>query len=1027
MKKIMSLFALAILIASFSSANDTTPLPAREGQGGEPAVVTGESHRFNDVSFLPIPALSAFGGQGVSGAFAGQTAGRILIAGGCNFPGIPAADGGQKAFYTDIYVLDIASASASAFGSAASASASGASPSASASASVCGASPSASASASGSAPSASASASACGASASASAAGSVPGGFSAGAALSSPGAAWQRVGSLPCALAYGASVTTPEGVVCLGGTADGQKSEDFAVLLSFTKAGQLQSQDLPPLPVALDNFAAAYGDGFIYIAGGQHNGIINRQAFRLKWPLPAAWFEAQTGAAWEELPEMPGPARVQPCAVVQKGALGSNFYLLGGFDPRYCKAVANGVYYDTRKREWLPTSLMAKPQHLPCSNESEALPQTMGQEASLDVLALVGASAIPSGAAHILCFGGVNKAIFETALQRNALLADTATAADRLQALREEAHTYMTQQPAWYRFRRSILVYHTVTDSWAELFDSPLIARAGAAVVPVPSGTGSSSLSAIVVGGEEKPGVRSSDVTRVDISYTAHFGWLNWTVLILYLLGMVYLGYYFMRRASNSSDDFFKGGGRIPWWAAGISIFATMLSAITYMSIPAKAYATDWTYYPMQICILLVSFPVIRYYLPFFRRLNVTTAYEYLERRFNSATRLMASILFIVFMVARTALVLFLPSLAMTAVTGINIYICIALMALITILYCTMGGVEAVVWGDVIQGIILVGGAILAAVYLIVNTGENGASDFWQIATDHDKFRLFLFDAENPFDFVNATWWVVILGGLANNLISYTSDQTVIQRYLTTSDEKSAARGILTNGLMSVVVTIAFFTIGTGLYTFFKTHPAELDITMAKGDAIFPFFMMSQLPAGLAGLLIAAVFAATMSTIASNINSISTAFTVDLWSKWKKAAKSVSGASSAGDTSVRTARIAGICAGLIGMAIAWLMATVDIQSLLDYFNTILGLLSGAIGGLFMMGIFFPRIGSRAAMIGFLCGTATVLYMNFCTQANFLLFGFVSMLVSVLVALILSIFMPQREEQKGLTWKTLPKE
>ena len=444
----------------------------------------------------------------------------------------------------------------------------------------------------------------------------------------------------------------------------------------------------------------------------------------------------------------------------------------------------------------------------------------------------------------------------------------------------------MTQDPAWYQFRRSILVYHTVTDSWAEVFDSPLIARAGAAVVPV--GVSPEAVVpplALVIGGEEKPGVRSADATRVDITYTAHFGWLNWVVLILYLLGMVYLGYYFMKRAGNSGDDFFKGGGRIPWWAAGISIFATMLSAITYMSIPAKAYATDWTYYPMQICILLVSFPVIKYYLPFFRRLNVTTAYEYLERRFNSATRLMASILFIVFMVARTALVLFLPSLAMTAVTGINIYICIALMALITILYCTMGGVEAVVWGDVIQGIILVGGAILAAVYLIVNTGDNGASDFWQIATDHDKFRLFLFDAENPFDFVNATWWVVILGGLANNLISYTSDQTVIQRYLTTSDEKSAARGILTNGLMSVVVTIAFFTIGTGLYTFFKTHPAELDITMAKGDAIFPFFMMSQLPAGLAGLLIAAVFAATMSTIASNINSISTAFTVDLWGK----------------------------------------------------------------------------------------------------------------------------------------------
>ena len=969
MKKIISLFAFAILLTSFSSAQDTAP-----------------SHRFNTATFTSLIPLSCNGGQGVSGAFAGVVKAPyiggnhdfIIVAGGCNFPDTAAADGGKKVFYSDIYCIkaDKVAWYDGVTGKV-----------------------------------------------------NVPDDFPPEQAV------WDHDGSLPLPLAYGASVTTPQGLVCLGGTSDGQKSENFAALITLGTSFEKIITDLPPLPTALDNFAAAYGDGFIYVAGGQHNGIPNRKAYRLKWPLPSSWFDAQTGAAWEQLPDMPGPVRVQPAAAVQKGALASNFYLLGGFDPRYGKAVANGVYYDTRKGEWFATSLMqTRPAPLSSpEGDTDALPSVNNTiEAPSGAvggaaLSLVGASAIPSGAAHILCFGGVNKDIFEAALARNILIADTATTADQLAALREEAHAYMTQDPAWYKFRRSILVYHTVTDSWAEVFDSPLIARAGAAVVPVPSsalgsvGGGSSAVAALVIGGEEKPGVRSSDVTRVDIGYTAHFGWLNWTVLILYLLGMVYLGYYFMKRASNSSDDFFKGGGRIPWWAAGISIFATMLSAITYMSIPAKAYATDWTYYPMQICILLVSFPVIRYYLPFFRRLNVTTAYEYLERRFNSATRLMASILFIVFMVARTALVLFLPSLAMTAVTGINIYICIALMALITILYCTMGGVEAVVWGDVIQGIILVGGAILAAVYLIVNTGDNGASDFWHIATDNDKFRLFLFDPEHPFDFVNATWWVVILGGLANNLISYTSDQTVIQRYLTTSDEKSAARGILTNGLMSVVVTIAFFTIGTGLYTFFKTHPAELDITMAKGDAIFPFFMMSQLPAGLAGLLIAAVFAATMSTIASNINSISTAFTVDLWSKAHRQQAQPKGGE------VKVARIAGICAGMLGMAIAWLMATVDIQSLLDYFNTILGLLSGAIGGLFLMGIFFPRIGSKAAIIGFICGTATVLYMNFYTNANFLLFGFVSMLVSVLVALLLSIFMPQTEEQKGLTWKTLQKE
>ncbi len=697
-------------------------------------------------------------------------------------------------------------------------------------------------------------------------------------------------------------------------------------------------KNLPSLPVGIDNATAATDGKDIYLVGGQTNGKPQMSVYHIN---------VQSAAEWEPIATLPGQARLQPCAVVQSNGLDMGLYVFGGYDPETGKVADDVQVLNLKTMLWTSRS---------------------------NSQATVGMTAVKSGYSHVLFFGGVNKTIFEKAVRG------------------EYGADYLTHPAPWYQFNPDILVYHTITDSWYAIPGNSLLARAGAGLIEKDG-------SYILADGESKPGIRATEVMKVQFTHEVSFGWLNWLVLIIYLVSMLGLGVYFMRRASNSTEDFFKGGGRIPWWAAGISIFATMLSAITYMAIPAKAYATDWTYYPMQICILIVSFPVIKYYLPFFRRLNVTTAYEYLEVRFNAATRTMASVLFIVFMVARTALVLFLPSLAMTAVTGIDIYICIALMALITIVYCTMGGVEAVVWGDVIQGIILVGGAIFAAIYLIMNTGENGASDFWQIATDNDKLRVFLFDAEHPFDYVNATWWVVILGGLANNLISYTSDQTVIQRYLTTSDEKSAARGILTNGIMSVIVTIAFFTIGTGLYTFFKTHPAELDFTMAKGDAIFPFFMMSQMPQGVAGLLIAAIFAATMSTIASNINSVSTAFTVDLWSKIKGDGKAVS---------VKTARIAGIIAGMLGMAIAWLMATVDIQSLLDYFNTILGLLSGAIGGLFLMGIFFPRIGSRAAITGFICGTATVMYMNFFTQANFLLFGFVSMLVSVVVGWLLSL-------------------
>ncbi len=485
------------------------------------------------------------------------------------------------------------------------------------------------------------------------------------------------------------------------------------------------------------------------------------------------------------------------------------------------------------------------------------------------------------------------------------------------------------------------------------------------------------------------------------------FGALNWAVLVAYLVAMVLLGYYFMRRGGDA-DDFFKGGGRIPWWAAGISIYATMLSAITYMAYPAKAYATDWTYYPMLVTILLVSFPVMKYYLPFFRRLNVTSAYEYLERRFNAVTRLMASALFIVFMVARMALVLYLPSLALTAVTGIDLYICIVLMALVTILYCTMGGVEAVVWGDVVQGFILVGGALFAVGYLIWGT-EGGFEGFWHIGQEADKFRLFTWS----FDYRSATFWVILLGGMANNLISYTSDQTVIQRYLTTRDEAAARRSILLNGVMSVVVSVAFFAIGTGLYTFYKTHPAELDFTMAKADTIFPFFMMSQLPAGVAGLLIAAIFAATMSTISSNINSVATAFSIDFYKRFRPSASD--------RQMLRVARRACIVSGIVGMGIALLMATWNILSLLDFFQEILGLLSSGLGGLFLMGIFFPRIGGRSALVGFVCGVGAVFLTRYLTDASFLLYGFIGMAVSVIVGLISSCFFREDRVERELYW------
>lgn len=804
--------------------------------------------------------------------------------------------------------------------------------------------------------------------------------------------------------AYGASVSVPEGTVFIGGAApsiapsteeEGKvttvRSNAEVTFLGSQKASSLTSPRreaggetaLPSLPKGLDNFAACYGTDRIFVAGGQSNGVPNKDVYALDWP---------DGEQWVKLCELPGESRLQPCMAVQNAPEGKALYIFGGYtapapspNPSSPKeeggketcVYLHGLKLNLKTLEWQET---AEASLIPSKGGLNRRPAAEGKangeaggrfspplEGTGE--AIVGSCATPCGYSHILFFGGVNYDIFLSAIQGR------------------QDSLYLRHEPSWYKFRSDVLAYHTITDSWTVIPGDTALARAGAVLTPFEGGW-------FYSGGETMPGIRSDKISRIETRRDTSFGWLNWSVLAFYLIAMLGMGIYFMRR-ENGADDFFKGGGRIPWWAAGISIYATMLSAITYMAIPAKAYATDWTYYPMLWMIPVVGFPVIWYYLPYFRRSKAASAYAILEERFNAATRLMASALFCVFMVARMALVLYLPSLALTAVTGIDIYLCIVLMGLVTIVYCTMGGVEAVIWGDVIQGCILVGGAIFAALYLWAGT-EGGFSGAWQLAVEGDKLRIF----DWSWDYRRVTFWVAILGGgIANNLISYTSDQTVIQRYMTTKDEKSAGRSILVNGFMSVFISVAFYFIGTGLYTFYKTHPQSLDITMQQGDAIFPFFMMSQMPAGLAGLLIAAIFAATMSTISSNINSVSTAFSVDFVQRFRPSIKDT--------TLLKVARWTCVVSGMIGLCIALLMATWDITSLLDYFNTILGLLTSGLGGLFVMAIFFPRIKGRAALTGFIAGELVVLLMFLYTDVNFFLFGATGIVVSVITAWLLS--------------------
>ena len=787
--------------------------------------------------------------------------------------------------------------------------------------------------------------------------------------------------------AYGASVSLPEGLLCIGGNGSVRVYKEVFLLSWKEETGSLEVEDWPPLPFPMSQMGAALVDQTIYVVGGLANGKEANSFLSLDLTK-----QGSEKFQWEVLEDFPGQARIQPVVVAQNSAEEKRLYLISGSsypeqeeDPLVS---ADGLQYSPGTGKW--------------SRVAEIHP------AGFEAFSLHGADGIPTGMNHLLFIGGVNRSTFHRAWKQERLgkLARESGDTAAIRQFTDWKYHYLSQAPGKFRFNKEVLVYHTITDSWIVGDVYPFPAPAGAKMVPWKEGW-------LILSGEIMPGVRSPSVYQGELKPRPEFGLLNWSLLIVYLAGMLSLGYYFMKR-EKGTDDFFKGGGRIPWWAAGMSIYATMLSAITFMAIPAKAFATDWKYYPMAIAILIVAFPVVKYYLPFFRRLKVTTAYEYLEKRFSYATRFLASFLFILFMTARMALVLFLPSLALTTVTGIDIYTCIILMGIITIIYCTMGGVEAVIWGDVIQGFVLLGGTLFAAVFLVTEI-DGGAGKLIEISLDQQKFLMF----DLALSWKSATLWVVLLGGLANNLISYSADQTVIQRYLTTRNERSAGKGIMMNGIMSAVVLVFFYFIGTALYAYYKTQPGELNFAMQNTDAIFPHFIMSKMPVGLAGLLIAAIFSATMSTVSSNVNSISTAFTTDFYRHFFPI--------SSDKKLLGVARWSGVIFGSIGVALALLMATLSILSLFDYFNTILGLLASGLGALFLMGIFFPRIGARSALTGFILGTVTLLAISIWTEISFLLYGFIGMTLTLIFSLLISPVFPNQKELSGYTWRSIQPE
>ena len=479
---------------------------------------------------------------------------------------------------------------------------------------------------------------------------------------------------------------------------------------------------------------------------------------------------------------------------------------------------------------------------------------------------------------------------------------------------------------------------------------------------------------------------------------------IDTAVIVLYLLGMAGMGFYFMRR-NKDADAYFKAGGKLPWWVVSLSIYATMFSSITFMSIPAMAFSGDMSYFVISFGIPIMALVTVKWYLPFFRRLNLTSAYEYLEVRFNLPCRLFASAAFILFMIARTAIVAYLPSLALCAVTGIDINVAIAVVTLITIVYCTVGGVEAVIWSDFVQSVILICSTALILIWLIVGT-DGGWSGFLSMGSDAHKFRVF----DLALDWTKPCFWVVLIGGLVANLASYTSDQCVVQRYMTTPDEKGAAKSILFNGGLSFLNCFVFFTVGVALWTYYQSHAAALPAG-TKPDAVLAVFIARELPHGVSGLVLAAVAAATMSTLSANLNSAASAIVTDFYKRLVVGKRRLA-ASEKERALLFCGKVSTVAIGLLGGAMALWLANADIGNIYDQFQRFLGILTGGLGCLFFMGIFMKRVNGFGATCGLVANYIVCFgldQLQFAGKPHLLLFGFLGMVVCLIVAPIASMF------------------
>jgi SSS family solute:Na+ symporter len=430
--------------------------------------------------------------------------------------------------------------------------------------------------------------------------------------------------------------------------------------------------------------------------------------------------------------------------------------------------------------------------------------------------------------------------------------------------------------------------------------------------------------------------------------------WLDALVVTAYMIAMVSIGLRFTSR-QTTTETYFVARRSIPAWALGISMLATIISAVTFIAYPGSGYAGNWSMLVPGIMVVAVLVVVGTAVIPFYRNAVGMSAYEYFGNRFGYLARAYSSLAFVVGTFSKMAFIVYLLGLTIASMTGWRLDSIVMVVGVITVLYTLLGGWEAVIWADVVQGFILWVGIVICVGYLLF-LPAGGPSAVWALARANHKFGV----GDPALTFSKPTIIVLSIYGFFWYLQKYTADQTMVQRYLSARSDKEALRGMVLGAALCIPVWTMFMFIGTQLWAFYKLTGESLPAYITKADQVFPYFIRTHLPAGIAGLIIAALLGAAMATLSSDLNCISVVVVEDFYRRfWLQA------------TDGRRLRMAKYYVAICGFAVVVFAIRIahSQRSALSLWYTVSAIVAGGLAGLFLLGFLSTRANRQGAHAG----------------------------------------------------------